>query len=143
MKGDSAGHKQVDQRQVDRERAALARCALHIDRADEIRCTPLPDHQPPGIPGRPSRISASVLRHRHALLGQFLLRLLVLGEVRQAHPTQHVGGLGELDVVVADDLDAVTPGIAKIEEGPANKGDTCCIERLAGRLLVIHHTRPT
>lgn len=44
-----------------------------------------------------------------------------------------------MDVVVADDLDAVTPGIAKIQEGPANKGDACCIERLAGRLLVIHH----
>jgi hypothetical protein len=30
--------------------------------------------------------------------------MLVLGEMRQAHPPQHVGGLRELDVVIADDL---------------------------------------
>ena len=88
---------------------------------------------------RPSRYSASILHHSHALLGQFLLGMLVLGEVGQAHSTQHIGGLSELDIVVADDLDAVAPGIAKIEEGPTNKGDASGIERFAGRLLVIDH----
>ena len=48
-------------------------------------------------------------------------------------------GLGELDVVVADDLDAVAPGIAKIEEGSVDQGDSGGVERLAGRLLVIDH----
>jgi hypothetical protein len=32
--------------------------------------------------------------------------------MRQTHATQHIGSLGELDIVVADDLDAVAPGIA-------------------------------
>src|SRR5215469_11248 len=63
--------------------------------------------------------------------------MLVLGEMSQAHSAQYIGGLSELDIVVADDLDAVAPGIAKIEEGPTNQRDTSGIERFAGRLLVI------
>jgi len=64
---------------------------------------------PPPISGR-----ASNLPNRHALLGQLPLRMLVFGEMRQTHTTQHIGSLGELDVVVADDLDAVAPGVAKV-----------------------------
>jgi hypothetical protein len=56
----------------------------------------------------------STLPNRHALLGQLLLRMLVLGEMRQTHATQHIGSLSELDVVIADDLDAVAPGVAKV-----------------------------
>src|SRR5712675_2804613 len=68
--------------------------------------------------------AAQSLTDRHALLGQLLLRALVLGEMRQPHAAQHVGCLGELDVVVADDLDAVAPWIQEIEEGTVEDGDT-------------------
>jgi hypothetical protein len=63
----------------------------------------------PPIGGR-----ASTLLNRHPLIGQLLLRMLVLGKMRQTHTTQHIWSLGELDVVVADDLDAVAPGVAKV-----------------------------
>src|SRR5262249_50569673 len=62
---------------------------------------------------------------------------LVLGEMSEAHSTQHVGRLSELDVVVAHDFDAVAPRITKIEKGPTDKGNASCFQCLAGRLLVI------
>src|SRR5215468_6181747 len=76
---------------------------------------------------------------RHALFGQLLDRVLVLREVGEAHAAQHVGGLGELDVVVADDLDAVAPGIAEIEEAPGQRLDAGLGQRLADRFLVVDH----
>jgi 2,3-bisphosphoglycerate-independent phosphoglycerate mutase len=83
------------------------------------------------------------LRHRllrcHALLGQFLFCFLVLGQVRQPHATQHIGRLGELNVVVTNDLYAVAPGIAKIKELTIEYADTSRLECLAGRLLVVNH----
>ena len=60
------------------------------------------------------------LFQRHALLGQFLFCLLVLGQVHQAHATQHIGRLGELDILIADDLDSIAPRIPKIKEGAIN-----------------------
>src|SRR5258706_13316692 len=66
---------------------------------------------------RPPRLRVTPILaslRRHALFRQLLDRALVLREVGKAHAAQHVGGLGELDVVVADDLDAVAPGIAEI-----------------------------
>src|SRR5947209_3425853 len=57
--------------------------------------------------------------------------------MRQRHPAQNVGRLGELDILIADDLDAVAPGIAKVEKGPIQQGDTSCLEGFAGRLLVV------
>src|SRR5262245_47134322 len=63
-----------------------------------------------------SRRQVSGLLQRHALLGQFLFCFLVLGQVHQAHATQHIGRLGELDIVVTDDLDSVAPGVPKIKE---------------------------
>ena len=36
--------------------------------------------------------------------------------MRQAHAAQYVRRLGELDVVVADDLDAVAPRIEEVEK---------------------------
>jgi hypothetical protein len=36
--------------------------------------------------------------------------------MRQPHTAQHVGRLGELNVLVADDLDAIAPGVQKVEE---------------------------
>src|SRR5262249_11731741 len=77
------------------------------------------------------------LLQRHALLSQFLLCFLVLGQVHQAHPTQHIGRLGELDVVVTDDLYSITPGVPKIKERTVKWGNTSCLDCLAGRLLVV------
>jgi hypothetical protein len=74
---------------------------------------------PPPIGGR-----ASTLPQHHALLGQLLLRMLVLREMRQTHTTQYIGSLGVLNVVVADDLDAVAPGVAKVEEGSISQGNS-------------------
>jgi hypothetical protein len=83
-----------------------ARYRSHDPLAERRASKPI---DPPLIGGR-----ASTLPNRHALLGQLPLCMLVFGEMRQTHTTQHIGGLGELDVVVADDLDAVTPGVAKV-----------------------------
>ena len=38
-------------------------------------------------------------------------------QVHQAHAAQHIGRLGELDIVVADDLNSITPRVPKIKEG--------------------------
>jgi hypothetical protein len=46
---------------------------------------------------------------------------------------------GELDVVVADDLDPVAPGIEKIEKAPGQRLDAGLGQGLAHRLLVIDH----
>ena len=73
----------------------------------------------------------------HALLGQFLFRILVFREVRKAHATQDVGGFRELDVLIADYLDAIAPRIAKIQEGAIQRSDTSRFQRVAGCLLVI------
>ena len=50
-------------------------------------------------------------------VGEFLPGLVVLVE-REAHAAQHVRRLGELDVRILDDLDAVAPGVEEIEERP-------------------------
>jgi len=57
--------------------------------------------------------------------------------VRKAHATQDVGGLRELDVLIADDLDAIAPRGAKIQEGAIKRSDTSRFQRIAGCLLVI------
>ena|SRR5262249_29132013 len=53
------------------------------------------------------------------------------------HAAQHVRRLAELNVLVADDLDAVAPGIEEIEEPAGQHLDPGCRERLAHRLFVI------
>jgi hypothetical protein len=57
--------------------------------------------------------------------------------VRKAHATQHVGRLGELDVVVTDYLHAVAPGIAEIKERTIEQANARCLECLAGRRLIV------
>src|SRR5215471_5262052 len=57
---------------------------------------------------------------RHPLFGQFAPGVFVLVEIK-AHRVQHMRGLGELDIGVFDDLDAIAPGIEKIEEGARNQ----------------------
>jgi len=60
------------------------------------------------------------LFQRHALRSQFLFRFVILGQVHQAHATQHIGRLGELDIVVADDLDSISPRVPKVKERAIN-----------------------
>src|SRR6516225_2061810 len=75
----------------------------------------------------------------HAFVLELLDRVLVLRQVGQPHPTQHVRRLGELDVVVADDLYAVAPGIAEIEEPARQRLDARRRQRAADRVLVVDH----
>jgi hypothetical protein len=50
---------------------------------------------------------------------------------------QHIGRFGEMDVLIADDLNPVAPGVTKVEEASGQQGDTSRFERLASRVLVI------
>jgi len=59
--------------------------------------------------------------------------------VRKPHAAQHIGRLGELDIVVADDLDAIAPGVAEVEEGPGQGFDAGLGHRPADRVLVVDH----
>src|SRR5207302_1604647 len=43
----------------------------------------------------------------------------------------------ELNVVVADDLYPIAPGIPKIQERPVERRDTGCFECFAGRFFII------
>ena len=45
--------------------------------------------------------------------------------------------LGELNVVVAHDLDPVAPWIAEVEKAPGQYADTSLLERRTHRLLVV------
>src|SRR5215831_8292682 len=59
--------------------------------------------------------------------------------MREAHSTQHVWCLGELDVLVTDDLDAIAPRVEEVEERAGQKLHSCGDQRLASRLLVVDH----
>src|SRR5262245_54370466 len=59
----------------------------------------------------------------HAFLRKLLGRVLVLGEMRQSHATQHVRRLGELNIVIADDLDAVAPWIPESRKSRKRPGN--------------------
>src|SRR5262245_47300892 len=75
----------------------------------------------------------------HAFVLELLDRALVLRQVGEPHPAQHVRGLGELDVVVADDLYSVAPGVAEIEEGAGQRLDPRRRQGAAHRVLVVDH----
>jgi hypothetical protein len=62
---------------------------------------------------------------------------LVLGQVHQAHATHHIRRLGELNIVVTDDLYSVAPGVPKIKERTIEWSNTSGLECFAGRLLVV------
>src|SRR6185437_1086135 len=57
----------------------------------------------------------------HALFRELLQRSLALGEVRQPEAAQDVRRLRELDVVVANDLHPVAPGIEEIQKPPRQR----------------------
>ena len=91
------------------------------------------------FPFNKRRARPSVQPGRHSLVGQLLDRLRVLCEMRQPHAAQHMRRLCELDVVVADDLDAVAPGVEEVQKAPRQRLDACRGQRLAHRLLVVDH----
>src|SRR5262249_50281493 len=57
----------------------------------------------------------------------------------ETHSAQHVRRLGELNVVVADDLYPVAPGVAEIEEPGRQRLDARGRQRAADRVLVVDH----
>ena len=63
---------------------------------------------------------SSGLLQRHTLFGQFLFCILILRQVSQTHSTQYIGCLRKLNVVIANDLHAVAPGVPEIKERPIN-----------------------
>jgi hypothetical protein len=80
----------------------------------------------------------SSLVRRHALPDEFFDRFLVLRQMRQSH-AQHVRRLGELYVVVANNLDAIAPGVEKVEKWAGQRLDTRIGQRLADGILVVDH----
>jgi hypothetical protein len=75
----------------------------------------------------------------HPLLGKLLERLCILGKMRQPHSAQHIRCLGELYVVVADDLEAIAPRIAEVEERSRQHLNARRGQRLADGVLVVNH----
>src|ERR1043166_2674139 len=59
--------------------------------------------------------------------------------MRQSHAAQHVRRLGELDVVIADDLYAIAPGIEKVEEPAGQRIDARVGQRLSDCVLIVDH----
>src|SRR6476646_8981693 len=85
----------------------------------------------------PGSSRSRVLDGRHSLFFKLLDSLRVLGKMSQAHAAQNVRRLRELNVVVADDLDAVAPRIAEVEERPRQCFDARLGQCLANGLLVV------
>src|SRR5262249_11804532 len=73
------------------------------------------------------------------LFGQLPLRVLVLSQVRQTHAAEDIGGFGELDIVVADDLNAVAPWVAEVKEWALDESNAGSREGGARRVLVVDH----
>jgi len=63
--------------------------------------------------------------------------------MRQTHAAQHVRRLGELDVIIADNLYAVTPRIEKIEKRPGQRFNTRVRQRLADCILLARLSEET
>ena len=76
---------------------------------------------------------------RHSLVGQLFDGLSALSKIGQTHAAQDMRRLRELDVVIADDLDAVAPRVEEVQEAARQDLDACCCQRLAHSLLVIDH----
>src|SRR6476620_3942981 len=59
--------------------------------------------------------------------------------MRQSHAAQHVRRLGELDIVVADNLYAIAPGVEKVEKRAGQRLDPRVGQRLADGILGVDH----
>jgi hypothetical protein len=58
-----------------------------------------------------------------------LVAPVILAEMPQPHPAQHVRRLGEWDVFIADNLDTVPPRIAEIEKPAGQDGNASLRQR--------------
>jgi hypothetical protein len=83
-----------------------------------------------------------ILTPRHPFFRQLLFRASVLGQLLQAHAAQNVWSLGELDIVIAHNLDAIAPGVAEIEKRTADRLDPAAL-RAARAASLSSTTRPT
>jgi hypothetical protein len=72
-----------------------------------------------------------------ALLAQLCERGRTLVEVLEPHAPQHRRGLRELDLAVLDDLKAVPPRVAKVEEAARENLRTRLLESSSNGLLVV------
>ena len=68
-----------------------------------------------------------------------LIALSFFGKMRQSHTAQYVWRLGELDVVVADDLYPVAPGVEEIEKLTWQRFHARLRQGTADGLFVIDH----
>src|SRR5437762_9091306 len=59
--------------------------------------------------------------------------------MRESHAAQDIRRLGELNILVADDLDAVAPRVEKVEKRSREGLDSRVGQCFAGRFLVIDH----
>jgi hypothetical protein len=75
----------------------------------------------------------------HPLFRKLLDRLRVLRKMRKPHPSQHVRRLGELYIVVRNDLKAIAPRIAEVEERSGQDINARFGQRPANGVLVIDH----
>jgi hypothetical protein len=87
----------------------------------------------------PQLLGAETLSRCHSLFGKLLYRFRVFGKVRQPHAAQHVRRFGELDAVVANDLDAIAPRVSEVEERSRQHLNACLGECPANRVLVVHN----
>src|ERR1051325_5847450 len=60
--------------------------------------------------------TASIRRLSKPFLGQFLFRFFALFEMRKPHAAQDLRGLGELQVAILHDLNAVAPRVEEVEK---------------------------
>src|SRR6516162_759678 len=75
----------------------------------------------------------------HSLFRELLDRLRVLRKMRKPHSSQHVRRLGELYIVVGNDLEAIAPGITEVEERSGQDINARFGQRPANRVLVIDY----
>ena len=59
--------------------------------------------------------------------------------MRQSHAAQHVRRFGELDIVVADNLDAIAPRVEKVEKRAGQRLDSGVGQRFADGFPVVDH----
>src|SRR5215470_561991 len=84
-----------------------------------------------------SATSLAASSRRHAFVRKFFDRRCVLREVREPHAPQHVRCLGELNIGVSDDLDAVAPRVEKVEKRSRQGLNACISQRPTYGFLVI------
>src|SRR2546428_5067788 len=59
--------------------------------------------------------------------------------MRESHAAQHIRRLGELNILVADDLDAVAPRVEKVEKRSREGLDSRVAQCFAGGFLIIDY----